>query len=421
MSITRVTQQMLTSSSYNSVNNSLVALSDAQNVLNTGKRVQKPSDDPTATTTAIRARSGISDQNQYLRNAQDGTGWLTTIDSAVQSVASQVTRASTLTLQGANTGANDDQSRQAIVQELQQIRTGLFASANSAYLGRPVFGGTTTDSQAYAAGYYVPMATAGIPSDGTVTEPVNGWSTVAVDPATYQASLTGAYSFVADPNAVTGDPNVDTQGGANGYWVPAADLGAYGPNWTPPAGWAQTESVDPTVGSASPAQYMFVRDDNADTADPNTAIQYVGDGGSVSRRVGPDTVIRVDSDGAKVFGNVTASGTASQSIFDTLSSLCTAMTTGDQAGITAGLNALNGFQAVLDASEADEGARSNQITQATNVANTQLLSLQQIKSNSEDADVATSTIAFQSATVQYQAALAATAKTVQPSLLDFLS
>lgn len=305
-SITRVTQNMLTQRSLTAVDGSLAKMSAAQEQMTTGRKINRPSDDPTGTATAMRARASIAEQQQYQRNGQDGLAWLSVIDTTVQSMSTQVTKAYTLALQGANTGGNGSTSEEALAAEVDQIREGLLASANTQYLGRPIFGGTTTGDTAY--------------------------------------------------------------------------------------------------------------DIDADTG----KITYAGDDGQVTRRVGSDTVVRVDSQGSAVFGE------DGSSVFDHLQQLSDALRGTNNGGVTdddAVQQAIADLQTDMDrmsAAAADEGARYNQITNANDTASAAVLSLQKTQSDMEDVDIAEATIAVETQQTAYQAALAATSKTIQPSLLDFL-
>jgi flagellar hook-associated protein 3 FlgL len=88
---------------------------------------------------------------QYARNAQDGVGWLGTIDTAIVSSLGSLKRVNVLTLQGITTGAQGPQAREALAAEVEQIRDGLVQIANTRYLDRPVFGGATALPTAYDA------------------------------------------------------------------------------------------------------------------------------------------------------------------------------------------------------------------------------------------------------------------------------
>jgi flagellar hook-associated protein 3 FlgL len=156
MTIGRVTQRMLTEGSLDNLQRGLGRLARIQEQLSTGRVLNRPSDNPTGTTTAMRLRGSLSDQTQFARNAQDGIGWLTQIDGTLGSVTSAVRRARDLALQGANQGSVGSVARDALAIEVDTLRNELITQSNTTYLDRPVFGGITPGANAYdATGTYV--------------------------------------------------------------------------------------------------------------------------------------------------------------------------------------------------------------------------------------------------------------------------
>ena len=121
MTIGRVTQRMLTEGSLGNLQRNLGRLAALQEQLSTGRVINRPSDNPTGTTAAMRIRTSVSDQGQYARNAQDGLGWLTQVDSTLDGVTTAVRRARDLALQGANTGAMGQQARDALAIEVENL------------------------------------------------------------------------------------------------------------------------------------------------------------------------------------------------------------------------------------------------------------------------------------------------------------
>src|SRR5437588_180799 len=85
----------------------LAALSNAQQQQNTallqmasGRRVNKPSDDPTATAVLIQNQAESSQTDQYLRSVQSMQAQLQTTDSTLNSVVLALQRAISLGVQG---------------------------------------------------------------------------------------------------------------------------------------------------------------------------------------------------------------------------------------------------------------------------------------------------------------------------------
>jgi flagellar hook-associated protein 3 FlgL len=184
MSVPRITQRLMVERSLYSLQTGLSRLSASQEKLTTGRAINRPSDNPTGTNDAMRLRAAMSAADQQGRNAQDGLSWLGTADSTLQSMLDGVRSARDLVLQARNTGTNGADARAALAQQLTQLRSALLDQANTQYLGRPVFGGTTTSSVAFdATGAYV--------GDGNaVTRTVGDGISVAVN-------VTGQEAFTA--------------------------------------------------------------------------------------------------------------------------------------------------------------------------------------------------------------------------------
>ncbi|MCZ4499406.1 MAG: hypothetical protein JWQ74_1959 [Marmoricola sp.] len=175
MPIQRVTQHMLTDRSIGALQSGLSKLAKLQEQMSTGRVLNRPSDSPTDTTSAMRIRSSLADVQQYGRNANDGNGWLSQIDASLTSANDQLLRARDLALQGANQGVAGPTAREALAAEVDQIRGGLIDTANANYLGRPVFGGVTAGAKAYdASGTFVGTA-------GPVNRTISDGSTIRVD------------------------------------------------------------------------------------------------------------------------------------------------------------------------------------------------------------------------------------------------
>jgi flagellar hook-associated protein 3 FlgL len=127
------------------------SLSTLEQQLSSGKAITKPSDNPVGTGQALALQGTISRNTQYQNNAQDGLSWLGTADNALSSGVSILQRLNTLVVEGASTGSNTSTSLSAIATEVSSLKQEMLGVANTSYLGRPVFGGTTSNSTAYVA------------------------------------------------------------------------------------------------------------------------------------------------------------------------------------------------------------------------------------------------------------------------------
>lgn len=181
--IGRVTQQTVQRSTLANLQTNLSAMSDLQNRLSGNKRLTKPSDDPAGTASALALRSSLRQIEQHDRNIADGIGWLTTIDTALTTSVSLVGKARDLTVQGSNVGSLTPEAREALAVEIEGLRDNLVTQANTSYLGRSVFAGTSNTGSAVAVDTAAtPRAyLAGPAGAGPVERRVNADTTIRVD------------------------------------------------------------------------------------------------------------------------------------------------------------------------------------------------------------------------------------------------
>jgi flagellar hook-associated protein 3 FlgL len=291
----RVTESSIHTAVLNNLQRSIQKGQKIQEQLSSGKQINRPSDSPTGTVTAMQLRGDVRATQQYSRNADDGMGWLNTIDSTLTSTSTLVNRARDLTVQGLSAGSNDAQSNEALAGEIDQIKQSLIGYSNTQYLGRPVFGGTTTGETAYDA--------------------------------------SGA---------------------------------------------------------------------------------YLGDAGQTTRTVGENSKVRVDATGPETFG------TGATQLFTVLQGISDSIRSGDSSALNDNLEKLDTASDLMKNTLSDVGARYNRIDQMKQSAQDRLLSVTSQLSDVEDVDLPKTIMDMQLQQTAYQAALAASAKVIQPSLIDYL-
>jgi flagellar hook-associated protein 3 FlgL len=295
MTAYRVTERSIATKVLVGLQGNLKRMGDIEAQLSSGKLISKPSDSPTGTVAAMQYRSEMAATKQYSRNSDDALGWLGTVDGSVTTVISQVMRVRDLVLTGMSSGAGgSDDARAALAAEADQLRTSTLGVANTKYLDRPVFGGTTAGGVAFDA-----------------------------------------------------------------------------------------------TGS------------------------YVGDNGVVQRTVGDNARVPVATPGTDFFG------TGPDQLFTVMASVANNLRT-NPAGLSADLERLDAAMKTLQSAQSTAGARYNQVTQMQQAANDRLDALEAQLSEVEDIDLPKTIISMKMQETSYQAALAAGAKVVQPSLVDFL-
>jgi flagellin-like hook-associated protein FlgL len=173
----RITQRAVAQTSLQGLNRNLEAVGQLQQQLTSGRLISRPSDSPIGTNRSMQTRSDQAAVEQYSRNVSDAATWLQQSDSTIRDMIDTARRVQVLTVQGANTGAMDDVSRNAIAVEVASLRDSLLGQANTVVQGRPLFGGVTSGSQAYDSTTGVFLGRAGTP----VTRRVSDSDTVRVD------------------------------------------------------------------------------------------------------------------------------------------------------------------------------------------------------------------------------------------------
>ena len=174
----------------------LASLANAQEQQNesmlqmaSGRRVNKPSDDPSAAATLVQNQAQSSQADQFLRSASSVQAQLQTTDSTLNSVVLALQRAISLGVQGAN-GTLSDANRASVVGELNGIKDQLIGLANLSFQGQFVFAGTDTQAQPFVTDATQPS---GVRYDGNA-----GINTVAVgDGVSMQVNLPGSQIFTA--------------------------------------------------------------------------------------------------------------------------------------------------------------------------------------------------------------------------------
>jgi flagellar hook-associated protein 3 FlgL len=292
----RVTESSIHTRVLNNLQKNIAKGEKIQRELSSGKQINRPSDSPTGTVKSMQLRGEARATEQHARNADDGLGWLNTLQDTLDSSSTLVNRVRDLTVQALSSGSNDVQSNSALATEVAQIKSSLVGYANTRYLDRPIFGGATTGTVAY------------------------------------------------DENGV-----------------------------------------------------------------------FVGDTAQTMRTVGAGAKVRVDANGAEAFGDP-----GSTQLFTVLDELTRNIGSGNTAALGDDLKNLDIASNQIKTTLSDVGARYNRVEGMKQSAQDRLLSVTAQLSDVEDVDLPKTIMDMQMQQTSYQAALAATAKVIQPSLIDFL-
>jgi len=169
---------------------------------------------------------------------------------------------------------------------------------------------------------------------------------------------------------------------------------------------------------------IFAGNTNAGTAF-NADYTFNGlPGDSVQRRIDANTTVRVDANGADVFGTdpgtppSTDPGTTPGSVFTLIDNIVNDLHSGVNIG--ARLTEIDARKQAISAQQSIIGTTEAQMDRAKQTNASQTVSLEGQRSSVEDLDVAKVILDLQTQQTTYQTSLGVTAKVLQPTLMDFL-
>lgn len=139
------------------------------------------------------------------------------------------------------------------------------------------------------------------------------------------------------------------------------------------------------------------------------------EGGTVDRRTGANTTVRVDTDATAVFGPAQEGG---DDVFSLIGNIIKDLRAGTNISTRIG-DVDSAMQKVRDA-QTSVGVRHATVLAADASLKDDAVALEGRRSAVEDIDLGTAILDLKTQEVAYQAALAASAKVLQPTLMDFL-
>jgi flagellar hook-associated protein 3 FlgL len=375
-------------------------MSNLQNQMTTGKRVNQASDDPAAAAIAARAVAAQGQITASQRAVSASQTSMTQTESSLGDAGNLMQSARALIVQAGNATLNDT-DRQSIATQLQSIRGQLLDIANTSNgAGSYLFGGQASSQKPfietpggvqYAAAPGQTMAGGGtnlpLTTDGQavwLSAPTgNGVFATSADPSVTDATIdTGS---VSDPSALTGANytlSFTVSGGATTYAVLK--------NGAPTA----VTAAPYVSGQAITVDGMTV----AVSGTPSSGDQF---------QIAPST--------------------PTQSVFGTLDKAIADLSAPGRTGpqiAQSNSDTLQSMDSVMNSLEAARGVAGdvlNSIDNVTNRLNAQNLAATTTQSNAEDVDMVSAISNFQNEQNGYSAALKSYAMVQQLSLFQYVN
>ena len=142
----RITNKMMTNNMMSNINKNKTNMTSLEEQYSTGKKIQKPSDDPIITVRALKLRTNLSELEQYHeKNIPDAKSWMDVTESTLDTVNEILKQVNTYCVQGSSDTLTAT-DRSAIVSNLEQMKEQIYQEGNTNYAGRYLFTGYKTDS-----------------------------------------------------------------------------------------------------------------------------------------------------------------------------------------------------------------------------------------------------------------------------------
>jgi flagellar hook-associated protein 3 FlgL len=389
-------------------------LTKLQEQLSTGKRLLRPSDDPSDVSNDLKLRSKLKQLYQLNRNIDDGLAYMQITDTALMSMDDILQRLRELAIQGSSDTLSANE-RKFIASEVGQLLRQAISLTNTSFKGDYIFAGTQTkimpfpveSSQASTAANYTNLEMAYYDASATapgtpvqIYDAFTGDAITNIIPGTFNLSVAGTTYFEGT------DFTIDY---ANG-----------------------TITIDPT----SPAAALLSADVlNGNIAGvPNYSLngfqitfEYIGVGEDIYGNPVNNNgdVLREIENGVVVPINISADELLLDqetgiNLLETIINLGQHLLQDNVTGINNTIGDIDISFGTLLAAQAKNGARVNRFDITLDRNESQTIETTRLQSELEDAELADTAMKFSITEMVYNAALQTAAKIIQPSLVNFL-
>lgn len=181
---TRVTELMKLSVSLFHLSRNGRSIWKLQEMVASGRRILRPSDDPLGAMSAMRFKGQLSQFEQFKRNIDFGLRWLNYTEAVLENLQELITKAKEIAVSQASDTANPD-TRKASAAYIRGLRQAVLHLSNSSYEGRYIFSGLSGGAA------YSP--------DGTFMGDRGAFRIAAAEGILIQVNLTGPRVFGEDP------------------------------------------------------------------------------------------------------------------------------------------------------------------------------------------------------------------------------
>jgi len=148
----RVTNNMISNSVISNLGRSLERFMQLQTNMSTGRRINRPSDDPIGTHKDLRYRTSIKEIEQLKKNISSSHNLMSTYDNVLGNMKDMIQSANELAVGMSNSSNIDPVANGVAADEIASLRQQIMDMANTRLSGRYIFSGYRTDTISITAG-----------------------------------------------------------------------------------------------------------------------------------------------------------------------------------------------------------------------------------------------------------------------------
>lgn len=375
----RVTNRLLIDSVTSNLFRNTEQLLKIENMISSGKRINLPSDDPVGMSKVLGYRKTISSIKQYGRNITHGESWASHTDSVLGNADMLLIRAKELAVYQATETATEE-TREMAAEDIRNIYEQLTQLANSKVEGSYIFAGHRTDTAPFSSGGEIDL----------------------VSPAPVDMT----YGLIADASDVTIEIRDDSGAVVRTIIPPGGGIsGLNTVTW---------DGLDDSSNPCPDGRYSFTVTASDNGIDVSEFASYNGDNGRIRIILGENMDMEINASGEDVFQGNTVE------IFRVLKQLEVALEDNDTSAISDQIVLLDDSLNQVLKVRSEMGAKLNRLEVTENYWEKFKLNVTEMLSDTEDVDFAEAMTELMAQEAAYQASLGATARIIQPSLINFL-
>ena len=437
----RVTQTTISDNALYNIQQGRSRLDRLNDQISSGMNILRPSDDPISTRQILDLENKVKESDQYLSNITRANLWLNVTDTALTGIA-DIAKAIKGVASSITSGSTDVVIRDAAVNQLKELRKQLTDLANVQLGDQFIFGGfknttapiagdtangssvitnidvtnlsvgMTVTGGGFPANTQISAITSGPPISITLNNPAGATAAPGSWLAFAPGFTAAPFKAVEGKGTLNGTPTVTGLNTSalsvgmpvNGEGIqPGTTIQSIGPN---PGEILLSAAATPPAAPASPAVNLLFGGN------------YRGSSDQINVNVARNSKAAINISGSDLFSGAGAYGNLD--MFATLDGLITAIATNNVPAIQA--EAANFSKATQQISNAqgDVAGRLIRMQSSKNMLQRDQNTAKGIISDRQNVDYAKAAVELNQEKTAFEAALAATAKITQLSLLDYL-